>query len=365
MKKEKPHIHHIYIKPHSPEWHQFRYDHGIGGSESSSILATVSKTIAELTYTPPIKWYLGKIGEPVQEFTGNVESRSGHFFEPIILNYYKHYDMDVPSQMDMFDNIEAKRRINRVISPKVYIVNDKYPWLFYSPDAFAWPKYGKTKILVECKNTTSMTARRFVNKVDPAFYCQVQQGLLLCELEEAVLCILVDGRWFEPITIKADPEVQQLIIDTSYKMWRNVLEARKIKLQYEIPTYYGMNPQHIKPEWEAAIHTLGGLEPSLINTEDELKFIREMVKPSEDDVEMKGLPEQLELCIEYHKIGDAQDEWKQKKEAVCEKLLLSLGKGFNKAVFEDGSYFSYKNDSRGIAKMYVSDKMIKPTQLNP
>jgi hypothetical protein len=363
------HIHHIRIEPHTPEWHKFRYENGIGGSEIAPVLASVSAPLAELVYTTPIKWYLAKIGEPVQEFTGNVESESGHFFEGVILKWYRYMDLESPSQMDMFQRIKSNSRINRVISPKVYITNDKYPGFFYSPDAFTWPGYwamenkdDAKKRLGECKNTTSMTARRFTNKVDPAFYCQVQQGLMLTELEEADLCILVDGRWFEVITIKANPEIHKKILEVGSDMWKRVLKARMLKIEYDLPSYYGINPQFLNERQQEGAQLLSSLEPDLLGTEDELDFIREMVKPTEEETQMIATPEQLELCKEYFLHGGEIKKSTRAQDSVKEKLILSLG-GFHKAEFEDKSFFSYKVDAKGSKRLYVQDKIIKSDKL--
>lgn len=353
------HIHHIRIKPHTPEWHKFRYENGIGGSEIATVLATVSEPLANMVWTPPIKWYLAKIGEKVQEFTGNVESESGHFFERIILQWYKYFDLENPSQLDMFQRIKENKRINKVVSPKVYITNDKYPGFFYSPDAFTWPYMQKDrKRLGECKNTTSMTARRYVNKIDPAFFVQVQQGLMLTELEEADLCVLVDGRWFEVVTIKADPMVHQKIQEVGSDMWKRVLKARMIKIEYEIPNYFGINPSFFTERQLEGIELLNGMEPVLIGGEDELKFVREMIEPTEEETIMQALPEQFELCKTYLDLGEQIKQLDDKKSKTSSELILSLG-GFHKAEFEDKSFFSCKKDKKGTLRLYVQDKIIK------
>src|SRR5687768_11314697 len=132
----KSHIKYIPTVQHTPEWHQFRYDNGYGGSEIASVVSSRTKTLADLVYTPALKLHLLKIGEPIQQFTGNVESESGHYFEPIIKNFYRFYDMTNPDQMNMFRNIKANTPVNEVAEPMVYVTNEKYPWLYYSPDGF-------------------------------------------------------------------------------------------------------------------------------------------------------------------------------------------------------------------------------------
>lgn len=359
------HIHQIRIKPHTPEWHKFRDANGIGGSEIATVLSTVSAPLAELVWTPPIKWYLAKIGEQVQEFTGNVESESGHFFENVILQWYRYYDLDNPSQMDMFQRIKRNERINKVISPKVFVTNDKYPGFFYSPDAWTWPRRNteeSNRRIGECKNTTSMTARRYANKVDPAFWIQVQQGLMITELEKADLCILVDGRWFEVITIEADPATHEIIKKVGSDMWLRVNKARAIKLEYGIPNYFGINTDFLSDRQREGVQLLQSLEPELIGTEDELDFVREMVKPTEEETLMQATEKQFELCKQYHEHGESMKKSKAAQDAVKAELILELG-GYHKAEFMDKSFYSYKKDAKGTARLYVQDKIVQSNKI--
>jgi hypothetical protein len=256
----KNHIHQIKMEPRSPEWLKWRYENGIGGSEIASVMASVSTVLADLTWTPPIKWYLSKIGENLQEFTGNIETMAGIFFEPIILQWYKYYDFSNPDQISMFKRIDANQRINKTISPKAYFVNDNYPGFFYSPDAIGF-RYMKDRVLIETKHTTSMTTRRYNSGIDPAFYLQVQLGLMILELEEADLCLLIDGRYFSPVTIKANPEIHKKIIEVGSDMWKRVLKARMIKIEYGLSNYFGTNPAFLTERQQEGAKILAGLEP--------------------------------------------------------------------------------------------------------
>lgn len=360
-------IHRIRIKPRTKEWLDWRFEHGIGGSEISSVVATRSKVIAELTYTSPIKFFLSKIGEPIQEFLGNVESESGIYFEKIIQQWYKHYDIDNSAdlrlaQMAMFDNIKKGNRINKLVSPGVFFVNEKYPWLFYSPDGIATRPNG-IKVLQETKNTTSMTARRFTNNVDPAYYLQVQQGLLITELECADLCILIDGRWFSVVTIEPNKEIHDLILEASHEMWQKVLTARKIKEEYELPAYLGINPEKLTPRQIEGVQILTDMEPDITGTDEELQLFKEMIVPSEEDNPMEGTPAQLAMCEKYNALKDDKDQVEIKRKELYIELIRSL-EGRNKAIFNDNTYFSYKADKNGNRSIYVSPKILKSDALS-
>lgn len=351
----------IRIPLYSKEWHDFRYANGFGGSDISWPVATKSETIARLSYTAPIKGYLQAIGEPVTPFTGNVSSEGGHYFEKIILHWYKHFDLDNPDMLQMFKNIKENRRINKVLSPKVFTINDKYPWLFYSMDAWAKKAYTGNRRLCECKTTTSMEAGRYKNKVSPLFYCQVQMGLMMTEYEVADLNILIDGKWLEVISVEPHRETWDLILETSQEQWQRVLKARQLKAEYGLTSYFGVNPDYFSDKQKEGVELLSQLEPELSGTDSELSFIKDMIKPSEEENPMEGTPEQRDLCVKYLAIGDKSEVLEIEKKKLYIELIQSLG-GANKADFNDGTFFSYKN-VKGSRTLYVSKKILSVTAL--
>lgn len=353
----KSHIHQIRVPVHTQEWLDWRYHHGIGGSEIASSVAMYSKTIAELTYTPPIKYFLGRAGEPIQEFTGNIASEVGIYFEGVIIRWMKYFDLEEPDQLGMLRRMrDGEKRLNKIISPKVFVTNDKYPNLFYSPDAYMWPKYGTQKFLVETKSTTSMEAARYSNHMSPSFFLQVQQGLMLTELPYAVLAILIDGRFLETITIEPHQETMDLIVKAGNDMWERIMKARAIKKEYELPSYFGVNPSVLTENQRLGANLLADLEPDVIGTNAELEFVRSMIIPKEEDVAMQGTEEQRQWCVEYLELGEEQDalEIERKKRQIY--LLQSL-EGMNRSEFTDGSFFSYKEAKNKTRRFYISPKV--------
>lgn len=351
----KSHIKQIAIQPHTPQWFEFRMANGYGGSEIASVVSSRTKTLADLVYTPCLKLHLLKIGEShIQDFTGNVESESGHFFEPIILNFYRFYDMDKPDPLQMYRNIKEGIQMNEVREPKVFIQNEKYSWLYYSPDAFG--KINKTgpDRLLESKHTSSYETKRYVNKVSPSFYAQTMQGLLLTELDHADLCIFVDGKYFEVVTVEPSKEWFDIILETSHASWLNVLKARKIKIEYELPAYFGMNPEFFTERQKEGAMLLSELEPDLSGTESELEFVKELIIPSTEEVVKIGTEDTLKLCLQYLEITDNAKALVKDSQIIYEKLLLELGAGHNVCMLDDMKLFSYKKDNRGTAKLLIN-----------
>lgn len=356
----KNHIHQVRLKPRSQEWLDWRYKNGLGGSDIGATCAVKSHIISELTYTAPIKQFLQLIGEPVQAFTGNLASESGIFFEPIIVGWLKYIDLETADQHEMFRNIRENKRINKCLSPKVFIVNDKYPNIFFSPDCWIWPKFGTQKFLVETKHTSSMETRRFERRISPLFFLQVQCGLMVTELPAAHLAVLVDGRYLDLVKIEPHLPTWELIQECAEYMWSRVTKARQLKAEYGIQSYFGVNPDYFSDKQKEGVELISQLEPELIGTDSELDFIKAMIKPSEDDNPMQGTEDQKALCQKYNSFGDSISEIEVEKKRTYIQLIESLN-GANRADFNDGTFFSYKSNVKGARILHVSPRILPLT----
>ena len=332
------------------KWKKWRKESGIGGSEIASVLATDSRELAELVYTPPIKLHLQKIGEPVQEFTGNVPSMEGQFQERGIIERFKWWDLERPDNLGMHKNRIAGNVLNKVYNINCVFWNKDYPWLFYSPDALLM-KGRKRQGILESKLTTSMETRRYVNKLNPAFYFQVQTGLFLTGLEIGYALLLIDGQWFEVIPIEPDKEVHQWIEYTSAQFWTNVVKARKIKEEYGITSYFLADPETFSEKQRDGIQMLSELEPHLTGNERELDFIRAMIVPQPERNERRGTEQEKELCRQYREVTGEIKELMTRKNDVYGRLLLQLN-GCNVVTFDQG-YYSYLPDKNGKPSLYV------------
>jgi predicted phage-related endonuclease len=285
------------------------------------------------------------IYEPVQGFTGNVSSEMGHVMEPVIINLYKYYDKSKADQMDMFANMKNKSIKNKVICRHNYVVNDKYPHLSASPDGFV------KKGILECKNTTSMEANKYENKVSPSHIIQCHHNLIVTRREFCDLLLFIDGKWLEVITIEPDKAYRDEIIECSYKFFRTVLQARAIKIEYDIKAYYGINEDSLTSKQKEGVAMLHALEPAFTGTDREADFISDMIKPTPEYTEMAGTNEQFELLLRRSNINSDIKSLESDKNIIENQLKLSLS-GKHRAVFENG-YFSV------APKWYVHPKLLK------
>jgi hypothetical protein len=350
----------IRLKQGTQAWLDWRQETGIGGSEVSSALATDSAELADLAYQTPIQLHLLKVGEPVTRFSGNVSSEEGKLQEPHIINRFRYYDLETPDQMSIYANMASGNKINGVYQPGNVLQNPKYPWLYYSLDAYVTESLNsrKAKGLIEAKLTTSMEANRYVNKVNPSHFLQLQTGLMITGFPIGYLISLVDGKWFNVLPVEPDKEIHQWIETVTAKFWTAVIKARMIKLEYGITSYINVNTDTLTEKQKEGVDILSQLEPSLIGSDHEIDFLKSMIIPRAEEIEREGTQSEFNSAIGYLQANVAVVEAEKKKKIHYGEMISTLD-GFNKINFPSG-FYSYKADKNGKASLKVSDKILNP-----
>jgi len=350
----------IYFPLHTLPWQQWRWHH-IGGSDISAVCAGYSQDLAEISWTPPIKYYLQMIGEPVTPFSGNVPSNMGQYIESVIIDLYRCYDHSIPPDKDnthlmtMFDRRKKNRRVNRIICRHNYVWNTDYPHLSGSPDGFIYENRGRG--ILEVKNMTSMEQNRYANKINPGHVLQCQHNMLCAGADYCDLIRLIDGTWMDVIRFEADKEQQDFILYCASDFWKKVLLARDIKEKNGIEAYYDMNFEFFTtPEEQEAVGVLQSMEPDFIGSDTELKWLKEYIKPVSESIERDILNTEESILSEYkgaHARRKACDLEVNKEQA---KLITSM-KGYQ-VVNADGGYYSYKNNKNGVPRFYMTPKLL-------
>jgi len=358
-------IHYLDIRDMSrKQWLKYR-EGGFGGSE---VCAAISAVLGDQgsKNSDPIKIHLNKIGEPVTTFSGNRFTKFGKQKEEAIAHNYQFHDHNDPDCEVMLDNeASRKKKFNYVRLQDCYITNDKYPWLFASIDrrilrnkTSANPLARKGRGLLECKNTTSMEKNRYTYGINPDFYYQVYQYLMLTEWDYADVAIEYDGNNFEVITLEPRKEIFEFIEHESVKVWQNILECRKIKIEYDLDTYYGVPDSFFTSKQWDGVEKLMALEPEMRGTESEKKFIREVIVPTEEYTEMEGTQKIWDLAVvERVAINKKKAILDDKLRKVNNRIIRSLS-GTHIANFE-GGVVSYKPNKVGVSSIHVSEKLFK------
>lgn len=356
---KKPY-HHIRLKQGTPQWKAWRHESGLGGSEVSSALAMTSQDLADQVYQSPLKLFLEKLAEPVQQFTGNESSEEGKWQENSIIERFVYYNLERPEQMGIYENRRLNQKMNGVIRPNNVIQNEKYPWLFYSPDAFMTerPRSRNAVAALECKLTTSMESKRYEAGVNPAHFLQLQTGLMITEFKLGYILSLVDGKWFKAVPVEADKEIQQWIADTTADFWMRVVKARKYKIEYGIPAYFGVNPELLTDKQREGAALIAQLEPALIGTNHELQFIKDMIVNKAEVIAREGTQDEWESAVAYQKACEEASAGEAKKKKYYGEMLRTLN-GSNTINFNGGEngFYSYKPDKNGKTSLYVSPKI--------
>lgn len=225
-----------YVIPHNdPLWHDFRtigamgYPGGWGASEVHKTLR-VEKEDYRPVLPELIEWKSG-ISKPTTKMTKFM--MMGILMEPVILDIWTYYDGLHETYPDNFAVRQRKREYGTV---GAYIVNKKMPWLFVSLDAYI--KKGYSSLLgtvlnyncpLEVKTVGFQAARQQEHGIPLRYVYQVQQQMLVTETDYAEMAILEAGNTFKVEYFEANQQIQEAILESTYKEWQLILKLREMK----------------------------------------------------------------------------------------------------------------------------------------
>ncbi len=330
------------------DWLRYRHVMGFGSSEAGALLDIPG------SYGSSLQLYLEKIGEK-EPFSGNIDSRMGHFSEPHILELAQYVDLDligasVDEQSEAcmlnWENRDSQRMI---LKPDAYYQHPELP-IFSSPDGidlgegeishdelaqgYLPTSFTQPKIIWEAKNTTGMAQRGFVYGIAPDYRAQVQQTLLITGAKVAYIIARLDGRRIQVHKEVPDPEVHQIILDKSQWLWDKVLEGRRIKKEYDITSYYTTSLHRFPKKQLEGMALLQQLEPEPDSEAEDYTFVKEMIKPVPDAITRAGTEEEYELLMKYCSANNAASNLKAAGDSARAKLLLSMGEDVRELDFE-------------------------------
>jgi len=170
---------------------------GIGASEIAAVLGLS-------TYTSPYDLWLLKTGQAQPDVEEETDAQIfGNLLEDVIAREY------------------ARRNNCKVQKVKGMIFSKDYPWLFCSPDR----KRVGAQINIQVK-TAGMFARGWgeeeTDNIPPAYLVQVQQEMIVTGLPVTHIPVLVAGQKYRQYEVKADKNLQEIIIVKSREFWQCV-----------------------------------------------------------------------------------------------------------------------------------------------
>lgn len=282
----------INVEQGTPEWLDYRLKMGIGGSESGSVLGLNE-------YQDVFQVYQEKVGMIEPKNIRNENTFWGKKAENLISESWSFYDgkyddYHIPTYVgreEVYMNAlyQARKRgekldrkkyvVRECRKAKGLIVNDKYPWLFISPDRLILPNqkrltdgsvnpnYG----YLELKQIGYFHSKQYESGIPPEHETQVYQGMIVLDLDYAELAVLSDGNRLKVYPYEWNQEYVDQILETTHQFWYgNVLPSRDIYTRIKIAEGAG-EPLRIIEELWAEFNTF---EPEPSNEETYAKFVQ-------------------------------------------------------------------------------------------
>lgn len=230
-----PNLVHYVIPVHSQEWFDFRtigamgYTGGFGASE---VYKTLQKGSEQ--YEPVLPQLLEqKAGiSPVRR---NMTSYmlAGILHENTILDLWQYYDGTHDGYITNYMNRDKKRVYGRV---GAYIVNKNYDWLFASLDGYIERGYYglhgvflEERCPLEIKTIGFQASQSYDGGIPTSYIYQVQQQMLVTETDYCEIAILEGGSQFRVLHFEANIDLQNEILEHTYKNWQIVKSLREMR----------------------------------------------------------------------------------------------------------------------------------------
>ena len=149
--------------------------HGIGASEAGSVCGVGFKSPTDL-------WREKVTGETGPDISDNPRVKFGNDAEPYM--------------RDMFGLLHPEYKL--WFKPyTIFRRDDKYDFMFYTPDGILTRKSDGAKGVYECKTATLQSGtdyERWKDKIPPGYYCQLLHGMFVADLQFAVLFAMLLNR---------------------------------------------------------------------------------------------------------------------------------------------------------------------------
>lgn len=211
-------------------WLDFRIN-GIGASEVGTILGlNPYKSSAELFYQK-----IGKIPQKIEE---NLAMFMGNRLESVVGDLWEYYDEDEATFIKNY-NTGVKSRHYETIEG--YLVNDKYPQLFFSPDGLikndskleAYSVDGEEVIfnnlkgILEIKTISGFASKQWEGGVPPSYVVQIMTYMLGLGVDYGEIVFFEDGRKLTVIELSRNESICEQIVEKTTEFWERVVTARE------------------------------------------------------------------------------------------------------------------------------------------
>ena len=212
------------------EWIQFR-TRGLGASEIGTLMGVNS-------WKSPAELYYQKIGLIPQKTEQNIPMFMGTILEKTVAEIFEYWDGDDAS---MLKNYETQTKVRNLYEPVGYVVNPKYPHLFFSPDRLQIKSKNlrirdgrinleNVEAVIEIKTISGWSSKQWEGGIPPSYYLQLQTYLMGLGIDTGYLVALEDGRNLKVHKFDRDQEMIDMIGRVTADFW-SCVEAGRLALE--------------------------------------------------------------------------------------------------------------------------------------
>lgn len=334
----------------TPEWHAFR-QRGIGGSEVGSVMGLSP-------FRCSLELFHQKLGLAPEAVT-NEAMLFGQLLEDKVAEAWSYFD---GTESGWVTRAASKNPFRTCRKKTGYVTNDRYPWLFFSPDRIiqsgqiGWKRgehgaerfeIGNPGAYLECKCVNDHHFQH--DPVQLAHCAQVQTGMMMMGMEYGELAMLVGGNRLEVKPIEVNLEFQEQIIDETAEFWGKIEQARHVLVS---AFARGLNRDE---EIQAVEHLAP--EPKDSEAEAYAKYVGIAYAPVDSDVMANGSDWDLMQARDYQRHLEAEKAATAAKKRIGADLKRKIiGMGVQGLSFGHAGKVTYKENINGEYRINVNVK---------
>lgn len=262
----------------------------IGASDVPTIYRQRDGLIGLNEYSSPTVFFYEKCGFFEKMQIDTLEMTRGSIQESVIYNnYWRYLDPEHPTNEAFLENFHGNKTIFRTARRgSAIFINPKYPWLAVSPDyIMSKPEQGP----LELKSPSSRANEKYEAGISRAYVIQTHVQMLVLDKQYAELFAVTDATYPQLYQYHRDPEIDELILESSLDFHNRVLEGKKI-----------MATRMSRDEKEQA---LSEYAPEDHGDPLYTRYLKDKHKPENAKLTLQGNSDQLELTIEYLQLKEA------------------------------------------------------------
>lgn len=279
----------------------------LGASDVAKVYSSGDK-IGLDEYTSPTVFFYECCDFYSKPIVPNLDMHRGKVQEQLIYKeYWRYFNPLDPTPDAYLDNYHGDKKVFRKAQKCGYILtNELYPWLFISMDyKIQKSKYSPAGPL-ELKSTSWRANQKYEADISPSYVIQNHAQMMVSNSEYGELFDVENATTPKLYSFTRSETIEKNIIESTKDFVDRVLKGKKI-VHSNMPAL----------EKEQALAEIAPPDDgSPLYTE----FLKERHKPENAKVTITGTDEQLEIAVEYLRLGSEIKTLTQKKDEKENKI---------------------------------------------